>query len=871
MTTAVVSQPHYRIRLDHDGVNATPTWAAAVDTAPSVQVNTPFCVRMTIQETAGGTTNVNSAYKLQASLNSTVTYQDVTTTSSIVRATAAASSSADEASLTVKQLTGTGTFANGRYDNTGAESTAIQLTANQNSEIECGVLIVGADVADGDTIRFKLVATAGTAVGATGLVPGVVTASKVAVETKFWDSPDPAPRRAIAALTVAVISTTFATFTPQSPTASPAAPSSGAFVSTWEGPQLTRSFQYQSVSQPYAPVTTAVVVPEQGFQGAFSTPRFVVSRVHLNEGITKPGLPIVAGTSTPTAYSLDQFGIPRFRASRVHLNEGIALDPQVIAADPTPSSGAFVSGWAGPQLSRQFQYQSVSAPLLPPTVATFGFDQTFAQPRFTPGRTQLLEGITKPAGLPVADPAASTPFGWNPSFGPVPRSADVMVDADSVFIVPGPDPNIAWLVEFSRRFPQPSRVYLNAASTFAPQTVSASPAAPSSGAFVSTWDSPARSVAFQYQSVSQTLYPIVAAQVAQPLGWYVGFDKPQTVKRRTDGWTTFVAPLESRGLGWFVQFDKPAVVKSAAYLRDGFAYTPGQTAGGTVNTTTEFWRQQFSEPVRPKSRAHLDAASLYAPQVITAAQVAQPLGWLAGFDAAQKAKQRSVGEITFVAPQSSQSLGWFGPFDKRSDVKIRTHLLDSVFYTPGQTAGGFTPTTTPTAWFYGEFVRPIAHINRPNLTAVRQPAVIWDPQDPANLTGTTTPPVVVGNDPGGRIVGGHFSRKKWHDIKEAREARAELERRAAEIERKRDREKVERAAAKAEIAIEAAQQSELELQHEIARITRAMEAASSAKRVADAVGRSRHLVALTEGLMRKMAADAAEREDEEETIMLLLS
>jgi len=163
-TTPVLSQSHFRGRSDSSSVETAPTWIAAVDTNFSVNVDTTFRIRFCIQETAGGNPAAHTV-KLQANKNGGA-FQDVTTGSTIVKAVDA-SSDADEAAVTTARLGGTGTYVTGRYSEDGSTSTSVDLAANNNTEYEFGVQIVGSSVAFGDKIQLKVVALSGTSITAT--------------------------------------------------------------------------------------------------------------------------------------------------------------------------------------------------------------------------------------------------------------------------------------------------------------------------------------------------------------------------------------------------------------------------------------------------------------------------------------------------------------------------------------------------------------------------------------------------------------------------------------------------------------------------------------------------------------------------------
>ena len=148
---------HFRFGID-ELAESTHGWHAALDTSPAqgvIAVDVPFLLRFTVQET-GGTAAANTDNQFQCRLNAGA-FQNITTTSSIVKAVAVVAFA--NAAACTKRLTGTGTF-----ETSGAGCTEDGLSggapndiaASGNSETECGLQIVGADVAGNDVIQFRL-------------------------------------------------------------------------------------------------------------------------------------------------------------------------------------------------------------------------------------------------------------------------------------------------------------------------------------------------------------------------------------------------------------------------------------------------------------------------------------------------------------------------------------------------------------------------------------------------------------------------------------------------------------------------------------------------------------------------------------------
>jgi len=148
---------HYRFGIN-ELAESTHGWHAALDANPAQGVianDTTFLLRFTVQET-GGTAAGNTDQQFQRNLNG-AGWVDITTVSSVVKAVTTAVF-ANGADLT-NRLTGTGTFeSSGDGGTHDGLSGGIQndIAASGNSETECALQIIGADVASGATIQFRL-------------------------------------------------------------------------------------------------------------------------------------------------------------------------------------------------------------------------------------------------------------------------------------------------------------------------------------------------------------------------------------------------------------------------------------------------------------------------------------------------------------------------------------------------------------------------------------------------------------------------------------------------------------------------------------------------------------------------------------------
>ncbi len=150
-------QEHYRIRDDTTAADpGTPNWITTEDQSASetIATDTTFRIRFVVANT--GDANANSPYQLFVSKNGG-SYGAVTTSSTGGAQSADAGSSADALALTAGnfQLTaGTGSAVNGEYDETGEVDA--NLGGGDYNELEFGVTIPAADVADADTLDFRV-------------------------------------------------------------------------------------------------------------------------------------------------------------------------------------------------------------------------------------------------------------------------------------------------------------------------------------------------------------------------------------------------------------------------------------------------------------------------------------------------------------------------------------------------------------------------------------------------------------------------------------------------------------------------------------------------------------------------------------------
>jgi hypothetical protein len=155
MTTMVPTneQEHYRLRSDAGTVDAAPTWFSAEDsaTATVIDVNADVRARFTVANT--GTGNATLPFTLFYS-HEGGTYTQVTTTSNVIQS-ADVGASADATVIDVQRLSdGTGTIAQGEYDENG--SIGVNLNTDDFTEFEFGLQMVPGDLLDGETIDLRV-------------------------------------------------------------------------------------------------------------------------------------------------------------------------------------------------------------------------------------------------------------------------------------------------------------------------------------------------------------------------------------------------------------------------------------------------------------------------------------------------------------------------------------------------------------------------------------------------------------------------------------------------------------------------------------------------------------------------------------------
>lgn len=146
--SANVVQTDYRLR-ENSGNEATPTWIEALNTTATIDVDTPFRIRVAIAETAGGSAN-NENFLLRYLLNGSGGYQTVTASTAVQFA---AFNGANDGDATTQQIS-SGTFVAGELDNNGVVNN-ISLSSS-GTEMEFCITLDSAQISDGDVLDFRV-------------------------------------------------------------------------------------------------------------------------------------------------------------------------------------------------------------------------------------------------------------------------------------------------------------------------------------------------------------------------------------------------------------------------------------------------------------------------------------------------------------------------------------------------------------------------------------------------------------------------------------------------------------------------------------------------------------------------------------------
>lgn len=164
----------YRGRSDTNSVATAATWIASENTGWTQDVSAKFRMRFRI---CNAGTNGNSAFtKIQYNKNS-AGWNDVTTSSSVLRAVDVSSDANDQTITSAQLTTAAGSFGTGRYSEDGTASSSGSISnSNGYAEFEFGLQLVSADVANADTVQVRVINASGDTI--TADVSATITVQK---------------------------------------------------------------------------------------------------------------------------------------------------------------------------------------------------------------------------------------------------------------------------------------------------------------------------------------------------------------------------------------------------------------------------------------------------------------------------------------------------------------------------------------------------------------------------------------------------------------------------------------------------------------------------------------------------------------------
>ena len=148
-----LTQSHFRFGIN-ELAQSTHGWHAAEDVSVTLPADATFLLRFCVQANATGLSNVDNEFQYN---RNGAGWVNITTSSAIVKAVT--TTVFTNGANCTKRLSGTGTFetsaAGCTHDGTSGGSSN-DIVASGNSETECALQVVGANVVRGDVIQFRL-------------------------------------------------------------------------------------------------------------------------------------------------------------------------------------------------------------------------------------------------------------------------------------------------------------------------------------------------------------------------------------------------------------------------------------------------------------------------------------------------------------------------------------------------------------------------------------------------------------------------------------------------------------------------------------------------------------------------------------------
>lgn len=179
MNNPSVDQDHFRFY--EPGTEAASVGIAVEDANITRLVATPFQIRIALQETGNANTG-NTQYELRYSKNSGA-FTDVTASSLNVQAVD--DPNIVDNAVTTDRIGGTGGFDPGRFDDVdGTLTSSLNIQALRHTEVLFSITIITADVADADTLDFRIFEVNDTVLSGVYNITPRVTVDKPAVTRK---------------------------------------------------------------------------------------------------------------------------------------------------------------------------------------------------------------------------------------------------------------------------------------------------------------------------------------------------------------------------------------------------------------------------------------------------------------------------------------------------------------------------------------------------------------------------------------------------------------------------------------------------------------------------------------------------------------
>ena len=325
------TQSRFRFRSDTLTVDSgSVVWAAAENTnwVPTpVQQGTPFRLRIEVGNT-GSTSTGAQAWNIFVQRNGAGGYAQVTSSGTYVQSSSAASSDADNTSLTVSRLTsdfntGTPAFVNGQYDNSGSTGNitlGIGSTNNQRTELEFGLVLTSSCLA-GDFFDFRVYRGTSTALNTYTVTPRVTvtqaafTATSIASGSAGFANSQP------------TLETTY-TFTATNLATGAAGFTNSIITQLLYANSIASSSAYLDIANfPNPPIATSLATssPRLASQPSLTLATSLTA-TSIASGSASLGTPnVICGVATSLASGADNLGLPPLATTYIFTATSLAV------------------------------------------------------------------------------------------------------------------------------------------------------------------------------------------------------------------------------------------------------------------------------------------------------------------------------------------------------------------------------------------------------------------------------------------------------------------------------------------------------------------------------------------------------------------